>query len=183
MKKTIIMLFAVILFSINYGHAQDRKISVETDNSSFNVQNAYLNKVMIKDGRKMKEVFQLFFSIPNQLELSLPQTATTLTAYKKDGSVFGMSSWCSMDNISTNKISAESLQIMLNVDSKLQGASRYVLSVNQKESSSVERSAGSCDECANLAVRICGAGSVGSVTCPTNPKDTPATPCSFTCQP
>ena len=184
MKKSIFVFLVIMFTSLNYNFAQSQKIIVDTKGAaSLNVNSAFLTKLPANKELKTKEAFQLNFSVPNQFETLLPQTSVTLTGYKKDGSVFGMSTWCSMSNVQVNKIIDNILQIKLDVDSKLQGANTFSLSMAQRKPSTVENIAESCDECANLAIRICGTGQVASVTCPTNPKIGPAMPCSFTCQP
>ncbi len=182
MKKIVPFILVTFFLSLNYGLAQSQKINVDTKNAAlFNINSAFLSKAPVN--KDSKQSFILSLSLPFQFKTLLPQTSLTLTAYKEDGSVFGMSNWCSLSGIALNKLSDNLLQINLDVNPNLQGANTYGISMSQKSSSAVESVDGSCDECADLAISVCGAGQVGSLTCPTNPKGGPVTPCSFTCKP
>lgn len=184
-----VFLFLVIFFlSLNYSAAQQKNYSVaqqkgalvETqDAASFGVQNAKLSNVIAKNDGKFEEKFQLSFFLPASFDDSLNRAKVMLTAYKADGGILGRHIWCSAALGKTEKISADTQQVTLDVNPKLEGASKYSLTmIDGGDSPNLLPGDGGtgCEQCVSMATNTCGRGNVASVTCGADGG------CSFTCK-
>lgn len=182
MTKKLFLGLALVLFSVNFAAAQEQTfiskkqntnaLSVTTqDAAAFNVENARLNSVVTKKKGIFEEKFQLSFELPNVMRSILPQTGVVLTAYNKDGSIFGKHIWYSATKGMISEFSKDKLQIVLDANPKLAGASSYNLSMAEDEVEPVTLA-----QCVSAAKDACGAGNVGGVS------TTAGGDCSFTCK-
>ena len=191
MAKNVFFLLAIFLLSLNFAFAQDKTdtfslvrqkpLVVDTkDATLLNVQNVGLTSVVTKTKDKFEQTFQLSFLVPASYENLVGTTGVVITAYKADGKVQGRHIWCKATNGSLEKLSDGSLKLLFKVDSKLEGAENYSLSLYQSDvirNNAPGPGGTGCQSCANLANDVCGRGSVASVTC------TEGGGCSFTCKP
>ncbi len=183
MTKKLFLGLALVLFLINFAAAQEQTfiskkqntnvLSVNTQDAvAFNIENARLNNIVTKKKGIFAENFQLSFELPNVMKSILPQTGVVLTAYNKDGSVFGKHIWYSATKGMISEFSKDKLQIVLNANPKLAGASSYTLSMAPDEDEPVTLA-----QCVSAAKDACGAGKIGSV------GTTAGGDCNFTCSP
>lgn len=169
MIKKIFLGLAFVLLSLNFVVAQERTLTVKTDdNATFQANTAQLSNVITRNNGKLEDQFQLSFQVPNVLRTVLPKTGIVLTAFNKDGSIFGQQTWCSASKGMTNEFSANELQIVLNANPKLEGANSYSLSFREELGATLE-------QCVAAAKNACPGG-IASVNSGADGS------CSFTCQ-
>lgn len=187
MLKNAFFLLAFFLLSVNFSIAQQKtyinseqtNIIVETQNvASLGLRYAKLNNLITKNEGKFEEKLQLSFIAPGNFEASVNNAKVMLTAYKADGSIAGRHIWCSAALTKSDKISENELLITLIVNPKLEGASKYSLSLFQPENQITSNNNGgtTCQQCVDFANDTCGRGKVASVNCDAEGG------CSFTCK-
>jgi len=150
----------------------DKKIAVNFSGvMDTGIRSAYLQKATVPKENKVETKFELSFvgftglvRNPNGSKKLL-----VLTASSGKGAIVGRQYWCS-SSLPGNNLTSETLST-LNVNAKLQDAQAYSLTLEEDPGGI------SCKECGELAVTICGAGKVASVTCGGTDDS-----CSYTCQ-
>lgn len=173
MTKKMLLGLALILLSLTFVVAQEQSLIVRIDDSGALKASAARLNVVSKSKGKVEKDFLLSFQTPNLLQTDLPKTEVTLTAYKKDGSVFGKQIWYSASKGMVNEFSANDPQIVLDTNPNLQGASSYSLFMDEPQ---LDQPAVSFQDCVNAANDVCGRGNVGSLNSGADGS------CSFTCK-
>ena len=178
MLKILFHVSIIVLLSFSYTFAQSQssivaqqqKAIVDSTNAvAFGIQSAQLNKVVLREGDKWETKLQLSFLKSDALDKLPAKTWLVLTAFNETGAIIGMHYWCPSSIRESLKKSSDNSNVVFDVNSKLEGAYRYAIALNEPGPTD-------CPACVSLAEGACGKGNIQSVNCSADGG------CSFTCK-
>lgn len=188
MKKISLATFVVVallgIFTLSAFSQSNRQVVVKekkfdveiAKENAISAQGAQIEKLVVRENKELREVFQLSFSIPLQSENLIQNSRIYLTAYNEGGAPLGMHVWKLSPAREEISKSDSSLVFNLPVNTEFEKAARFSLSIKEDPANLVT----SCTDCVNLANDTCGRGRVASVKCGrTRDSET----CEFTCKP